>query len=64
VAGGYEVLAALRAQPGWQAVPVLMLTGKTEQGEAARATAAGANGYVLKPFNPVELAEQIRRVVP
>lgn len=63
VASGHEILAALRARSEWARVPVLMLTGKTEESEMARAMNAGANGFVVKPFNPQELVSTIRGVV-
>ena len=58
---GFELVRRLRAQPGWAAVPVLMLTAKTQEKDIVRALDAGANDYVLKPFQPAELLARMRR---
>jgi two-component system, OmpR family, alkaline phosphatase synthesis response regulator PhoP len=59
---GFQLIAIVRAQPGWQQVPVLMLSAKTEEGDIARALEAGANDYLLKPFQPDELMARLRRL--
>ena len=58
---GFELVRRLRGQPGWDAVPVLMLTAKTQEKDIVRALDAGANDYVLKPFQPAELLARMRR---
>lgn len=60
---GFQLVALLRAQPGWEKVPVLMLTAKTQERDIVRALEAGANDYVLKPFQPAELLARVRRFV-
>lgn len=59
---GFELLALLRRQPGWDRVPVLMLTGKAQQRDIARALEAGADDVLPKPFRPDELLERLRRL--
>jgi DNA-binding response OmpR family regulator len=39
--------------------PILMLTSKAFEADRERALAAGANGYLLKPFNPTDLEAAI-----
>jgi DNA-binding response OmpR family regulator len=63
-ATGHEILAALRAHPAWKQVPVVMLTAKSLEADIVRALDAGANDYMLKPFQPAELRARIRRLVP
>jgi two-component system chemotaxis response regulator CheY len=60
---GLGFIAALRADEARRAMPVLVLT--TEGGGEAktRARAAGATGWIMKPFDPVKLVDAIRRVV-
>lgn len=60
---GFQLVTLLRAQPGWEKVPVLMLTAKTQERDIVRALEAGANDYVLKPFQPAELLARVRRFV-
>lgn len=62
-ANGLELLAQLRGQPGWERVPVLMLTARSQEADIARARAAGATDYLVKPFKPEELRGCIRRIV-
>ncbi|HEX5140206.1 MAG TPA: response regulator transcription factor [Dehalococcoidia bacterium] len=44
-------------------VPILILTGVAEEGEAARALEAGADDYVRKPFGAVEFLARVRAVM-
>lgn len=63
-ATGHELLAALRSHADWKSVPVVMLTAKSQEGDIVRALDAGANDYMVKPFQPAELKARIRRLVP
>ncbi len=59
---GFALIGMLRAQTGWQATPVIMLTAKTQEKDIIRALDAGANDYILKPFQPAELLARIKRL--
>lgn len=59
---GIELLSALRAEPGWSEVPVIMLTARSQDHHVVRALEAGANDYVPKPFSPDELLARVRRL--
>jgi DNA-binding response OmpR family regulator len=60
---GLELIERLRAQPGWDSVPVLMLTAKAREVDIVRALELGADDYVTKPFQPEELLARIRRLL-
>lgn len=60
---GLEVLAQLRTLPGWDTLPVLMLTAKAREGDVVRALDLGADDYVTKPFQPDEVLARIRRLL-
>ena len=60
---GYQLLAVMRVQAGWQSVPVLMLTAKSQGKDIDRAIGSGATDYMVKPFKPDELRVRIRRLV-
>lgn len=60
---GFELVRQLRARAGWGEVPVVMLTAKTQERDIVRALDAGANDYILKPFQPAELLARLRRLV-
>jgi len=54
---GTEVIAGLR---GWTAVPILVLSGRTDSADKVDALDAGADDYVIKPFAADELLARIR----
>jgi two-component system, OmpR family, alkaline phosphatase synthesis response regulator PhoP len=58
---GLQLVALVRKQPGWESVPVLMLTAKAQERDIVRALDAGANDYIVKPFQPDELLARLRR---
>ena len=57
---GFEVLRRLRKR---SAVPVIMLTARTEQRDRVTGLDSGADDYVSKPFGPDELLAPIRAVL-
>jgi DNA-binding response OmpR family regulator len=61
-ADGFQILAKMRAQAGWQSVPIIMLTGKSQEKDIVRALDAGASDYIVKPFKPEELRARVRRL--
>ena len=58
---GFEIIKLIRAQAGWQATPVLMLTAKNTERDTVRALDAGADDFIIKPFQPQELLARLRR---
>lgn len=58
---GYELVQLIRARPEYAATPVVMLTAKAQEQDIVRALEAGANDYVVKPFQPNELVARVRR---
>jgi DNA-binding response OmpR family regulator len=60
-ADGFELLARIRAKPGWEAVPVVLLTARSQEKDIVRALDAGANDYLVKPFKPDEFRARVRR---
>ena len=59
--GGFDIVGLIRAQPGWQDTPVVMLTAKNTEHDAVRALNAGASDFIVKPFQPQELIVRLRR---
>ncbi|NNG23961.1 heavy metal response regulator transcription factor [Telluria aromaticivorans] len=60
---GWQVLAALRADPATEAVPVLFLTARDEVQDRVRGLELGADDYLVKPFAFVELVARIRTLL-
>lgn len=60
---GIQIVGMLRGNPAWRTVPVMLLTARAQAATVARALDAGADDYITKPFQPVELMARIRRVM-
>jgi phosphoserine phosphatase RsbU/P len=57
---GIEICRRLRATPGFEFVYVILLTSRGDKQDLSEGLAAGANDYITKPFDPVELAARVR----
>lgn len=60
---GFELLDRIRSKPEWRDVSIVMLTAKSQERDIARALDSGANDYIVKPFQPVELMARLRRLL-
>ncbi len=60
---GFEVLRRLRADPNFRTIPVIILTAKGGEEDQRTAVNLGANGFLTKPFSPLKLLEEVRRVI-
>jgi DNA-binding response OmpR family regulator len=58
---GFEIVGLIRAQPAWRDTPVVMLTAKNTERDTVRALDAGADDFIIKPFQPQELLARLRR---
>jgi len=56
---GYQFLSMLRADPLLCAVPVIMLTSLAERAQVRAGMTAGADDYLPKPFQPLELLDAV-----
>jgi excisionase family DNA binding protein len=61
---GWEMLRRVQQRHGVGAIPVVMFSGKVNEQSAAEATALGAQGFVGKPFDPQQLIEQAKQLLP
>jgi phosphate regulon transcriptional regulator PhoB len=60
---GWEVCRRLKQDPETRGIPVIMVTGRVEEGDKVLGFEMGADDYVTKPFSPRELIARIRAVV-
>lgn len=60
---GLTVCTRLTESETLGSIPVLMLTARSEVEDANRAMAAGAQDYMVKPYDPVVLQTKIRRLL-
>jgi two-component system phosphate regulon response regulator PhoB len=56
---GIEVCRELRASPLGPTVPIIMLTARSRPQDLEQGYAAGATGYIIKPFSPRDLQERV-----
>ena len=60
---GFEVLERIKQKPGWQEVPVMMLTSKDDEEDIVKGFREGVTDYITKPFKPAELVIRLKRAV-
>ena len=60
---GWRVAEALLEDPETGEIPIVFLTARAELRDQARGLEIGGIDYITKPFNPVELADLIRKLL-
>jgi excisionase family DNA binding protein len=61
---GWEMLRRVQERHGVGGIPVIMFSGKLDERGAAEATSRGAQGFIGKPFNPQDLIDQTKQLLP
>jgi len=59
---GFEVLKSIRRDPATEQLPVIMLTAKAQDKDVFEGYHYGADMYLTKPFNPMELVTFVKRI--
>jgi two-component system, chemotaxis family, chemotaxis protein CheY len=60
---GLTLIKSLRTLPQYASTPILMLTTESSDTMKAQGRAAGATGWLVKPFDPQKLIEVVRKVI-
>jgi len=60
---GLALVKSLRVMPRYKTAPILMLTTESSDVMKARGRAAGATGWLVKPFNPRQLVQVVHKVI-
>lgn len=60
---GLALIKSLRALPQYKSAPILMLTTESGDDMKAKGKAAGATGWLVKPFDPPKLLEVVKKVI-
>ncbi|MCK4315796.1 MAG: response regulator [Anaerolineae bacterium] len=60
---GYEACRHLKENPATSAIPIVFLSAKGQEDEIQQGLASGALEYIVKPFAPDELADQVRDIL-
>ena len=56
---GLELVTQLRREPKTAAIPVILLSAKAQNAEVQAGLEAGADDYITKPFDPLELIDRV-----
>jgi len=59
---GVELILQVKSTPGWERVPIVMVTAKPKDKEVNWAIKSGAKAYLVKPFKAAALRDCVRRV--
>ncbi len=60
---GITLIKELRAKESFKFTPILMLTTESQADRKQEGKAAGATGWIVKPFNPDQLLQVVQKVV-
>ncbi|MGH7321355.1 MAG: response regulator [Candidatus Rokuibacteriota bacterium] len=60
---GWEVCRRLTQDPDTRGIPIIIVTGRAEEGDKVLGLELGADDYVTKPFSPRELLARVRAVI-
>lgn len=60
---GLTLVKALRGLPNYKTVPILMLTTESSDAMKMQGKAAGATGWIVKPFDPAKLLLVVKKVL-
>jgi len=64
VMNGMDMIRQIRSRAQYKFTPILMLTTESQDAKKAEGKAAGATGWIVKPFNPDQLLTVIKKVLP
>ncbi len=60
---GLELVQTLKADPDTKAIPIILLSAKAQTGDLKTGLEAGADDYVTKPFEPLDLVERVNELL-
>ncbi len=61
---GLTLIRSLRALPAYARTPIIVLTTEASDAMKLQGRAAGATGWMVKPFDPNKLLEVVKKVIP
>jgi DNA-binding response OmpR family regulator len=60
---GVEMVAALKADDATAGIPIILLSAKAQGGDIRQGIDAGADEYVTKPFEPLDLIDRVNALL-
>jgi DNA-binding response OmpR family regulator len=61
---GLELVRGLKADPTTASIPVILLSAKAQASDVRDGMDAGADDYVTKPFEPLDLVDRVTKLLP
>jgi two-component system, chemotaxis family, chemotaxis protein CheY len=61
--GGIDLIKELRRKPAYKFIPIVMLTTESQDSRKKEGKAAGATGWIVKPFKAEQLIAVVKRVL-
>jgi len=61
---GIALIKEIRKMPALKFTPILMLTTESSDEKKSEGKAAGATGWIVKPFNPEQFIKIVKKVLP
>jgi DNA-binding response OmpR family regulator len=60
---GLELVTALKGDPTTSEIPIILLSAKAQNADVRSGLDAGADDYVTKPFEPLDLVDRVNRLL-
>jgi len=60
---GFEICRRAKADETTRHIPIIFLTAQPQPASVAKAMALGAAGYIVKPFDPIKIIDQINEAL-
>jgi DNA-binding response OmpR family regulator len=60
---GLELVIALKGDPSTSEIPIILLSAKAQNADVRSGLEAGADDYVTKPFEPLDLVDRVNRLL-
>jgi DNA-binding response OmpR family regulator len=60
---GLELVVELKSDPSTSDIPIILLSAKAQNADVRAGIDAGADDYITKPFEPLELVERVNRLL-
>jgi two-component system chemotaxis response regulator CheY len=60
---GIGLIKMIRDNPSYRFIPIIILTTESQTGKKEEARAAGATGWIIKPFRPDQLVSAVKKVM-
>jgi DNA-binding response OmpR family regulator len=60
---GLELVTALKGDPATSEIPIILLSAKAQNADVRSGLDAGADDYVTKPFEPLDLVDRVNRLL-